>query len=45
MAGFWSRRRHAHFPDAEGTGSPKSGATTTNENTREAGANFSFPGL
>jgi hypothetical protein len=45
MAGFWSWRRHAHLPDAEGKDSPNSGATTTSENTREAGANFSFPGL
>jgi hypothetical protein len=43
MAGFWSRR--PHLPDAEGKDSCNSGATTTSEITREAGANHSFPGL
>lgn len=43
MAGFWSRRRHAQLPDAEGKVSRNSGATTTSENTREVGGNFFFP--
>jgi hypothetical protein len=45
MAGFWSRRRHAHLPDTEEKDSRNSGATTISGNTREAGANLSFPEL